>query len=161
MPPLRRHANAAATNTFEIRPLHILYFVAAPSHGASLPLPQDPGLSRTIRANRDLIFVVAGFSLPSIPLAVSIAGRGASSEALAFLAGILGTPAALSPPVIPDLIGDPESFSCLFVFVCHPRPRSLVFLFLSVIPDPDRGSRVLLFPAFMKRTDTGSSRSQG
>ena len=84
-----------------------------------LPLPQDPGLSRTIRANRDLIFVVAGFSLPSIPLAVSIAGRGASSEALAFLAGILGTPAALSPPVIPDLIGDPESFSCLFVFVCH------------------------------------------
>ena len=31
--------DAAATNTFEMRPLHILYFVAAPSHGASLPLP--------------------------------------------------------------------------------------------------------------------------
>ena len=81
--------------------------------------------------------------------------------------------ASILPSVIPDLIGDPESFSCLFVFVCHPRlgedrrvlpylsviqlplrhprPRSgiqslsLVFLFLSVIPDPDRGSRVFAF----------------
>ncbi len=56
---------------------------ANPTYGSG-----DLDFSCIIRDNRDLIFVVVGFSLPSIPLAVSIAGRGASSEALAFLAGI-------------------------------------------------------------------------
>ena len=62
----------------------------------------------------------------------------------------------------PTPIGDPECFFCLFVFVCHPRPDRgsrvflLSFCFCLSSPTPIGDPGCLLFPAFMRITDTGS-----
>ena len=82
-----------------------------------------------------------------------------------------------------SVIPDPDRGSRVFAFSCvheenghwilafarmtegkgkdDRRRRCRHYNYLSVIPDPDRGSRVFAFSCVMKRTDTGSSRSQG